>query len=302
MMFCGLPCEAWPASGRPCAISANSANRRSQRWGAIIFGTTGTIGTRDPCKPQRGGKVRVSAPLYVLWATACVVASMTVACWAGLKIGSEVAVLSAAGQNLGWILCILGLSSSALKALIPYDRSRSVRFERDLGLPTLGLWTSCLFYSWGAAVFAALNLPGVAMLPVHVLLFLAAAWGFVEIAAGLLPSLSWLAFLRLRNLPPVSHEASPLATEPRAPYARDVAELVQRIVQDRGAPAHLGISLAPDGTILTSQAALAKALGQSKATVHRRLHALYASGAITLATDGSCTRIGVAACATALAA
>ena len=53
---------------------------------------------------------------------------------------------------------------------------------------------------------------------------------------------------------------------------------------------------------VTSQSALAKALGQSKATVHRRLHALSARGAITLATDGSCTRIGVAAYATALAA
>ena len=236
-----------------------------------------------------------TAIVYLGCAAIYLCASFVVAWVAGEQIGSKTDALRVSGHDLSWILGLLGVSSAALKALIPLETARTGSLVKCKRLPALSFWVMCLLYSWSAALFAASQLKAVASMPLAFLVFFSGAWGLVEIGSALLPAVAWAAINKDGNDGGgISRETSPRPTDLPVPVHRDLVELLHRTVNEGRPPRGVvGIQLEPDGTILTTQSALARALGQSKATVHRRLHALCISGAITLATDAGTTRISL---------
>jgi hypothetical protein len=189
-----------------------------------------------------------------------------------------------------------GLVVVVVKSLLPFF----LGFIWDHHVPTalivLVTWLCCLGMCWVTAVFAALELPAIAALPDRLIVFLTIIWLGVEVLAGLLPAVGSAVLAAGRDAL-VRNRAFIAANAPNDPSNASPAfggltDLLERAsVRSRASAGIAGVELHPDGTIRTTQSALARCLKQSKSTVNGRLRSLQAEGRIDLRTTPNCTHI-----------
>jgi hypothetical protein len=189
-----------------------------------------------------------------------------------------------------------GVTVTILKSLLPFFFG----FIWDHHVPTamivLVTWLCCLSMCWLTVVFVALEIPAIAALPTRFIAFLAIIWLAVEVLAALLPTVGSAVSVAgrdaiVRNRSSIAANASNEPLNPSPAYG-GLMDLLERA--SVRSPASLGIDgveLDLDGTIRTTQSALARCLKQSKSTVNGRLRSLQAEGRIELRTTPNCTHI-----------
>jgi len=189
-----------------------------------------------------------------------------------------------------------GVTVTILKSLLPFF----LGFIWDHHVPTalivLVTWLCCLGMCWLTVVFAALEIPTIATLPPRYIAFLAIIWLAFEVLAGLLPTVGSAVSVAgrdaiVRNRSFIAANASNEPSNPSAAYGGLMDLLERASVRSRTSAGIDGVELGPDGTIRTTQSALARCLKQSKSTVNGRLRSLQAEGRIDLRTTPNCTHI-----------
>ena len=245
---------------------------------------------------QQAAKILAAALALLFFA-----ASLAGAWFTGMTIGTG-ANLSGEwaiwGQDVsGLCVAVLGVSASGLKTVLPLHIMRPPRPALYRCLLAWGLWLLCLAYCWCAVVLTALQSEAIENQSLPILIFLAGAWGLVEVAAGLLPTTLWTPVPWHLVPMPTPTNASPERIEPDLPVRcetdfKDVLSLLRYVSDGANAEAGLeNIRRQADGIVLTSQSALARALRVSKSTVHRQLTALQNTGQIRLSTTAQHTTI-----------
>lgn len=189
-----------------------------------------------------------------------------------------------------------GVTVTILKSLLPFFFG----FIWDHHVPTamivLVTWLCCLSMCWLTVVFAALEIPTIATLPARFIAFLAIIWLAVEVLAGLLPTVGSAVSAAGRDAL-VRNRSFIAANAPNEPSNTSFAYyglmdlLKHASVQSSAYVGIAGVELSPDGTIRTTQSALARCLKQSKSTVNGRLRSLQAEGRIDLRTTSNSTHI-----------
>jgi hypothetical protein len=188
-----------------------------------------------------------------------------------------------------------GLVMVAVKSLLPFF----LGFIWDHHVPTalivLVTWLCCLGVCWLTVLFAALEIPTIATLPARFIVFLAVIWLAVEVLAGLLPT-AGLAVSAAGRDALVRNRSFIAANAPNEPSNKssddygNLIDLLERAsVRSRASTDIAGVELGPDGTIRTTQSALARCLKQSKSTINGRLRSLQAEGRIDVRTTPNCT-------------
>jgi hypothetical protein len=189
-----------------------------------------------------------------------------------------------------------GVTVTILKSLLPFFFG----FIWDHHVPTamivLVTWLCCLGFCWLTVVFAALEIPTIATLPARFIAFLAIIWLAVEVLAGLLPSVGSAVSAAgrdalVRNRSFIAANATNEPSNTASAYGGLMDLLERASVRSRSSDGIDGVELGPDGTIQTTQSALARCLKQSKSTVNGRLRSLQAEGRIDLRTMPNCTLI-----------
>jgi hypothetical protein len=189
-----------------------------------------------------------------------------------------------------------GVMVTVIKSLLPFFFGFIWDHHVPTALIVLVTWLCCLGACWLTVVVAALEIPTIATLPTRSIAFLAIIWLAVEILAGLLPTVGSAissagrdALVRNRSFIAANAPNQPSNT-PSA-YG-DLMDLLERAsVRSRASTDIDGVELSPDGSIRTTQSALARCLKQSKSTVNGRLRSLQAEGRIELRTTPNCTLI-----------
>jgi hypothetical protein len=197
-----------------------------------------------------------------------------------------------------FIAACSGLVMVAVKSLLPFF----LGFIWDHHVPTalivLVTWLCCLGVCWLTVVFVALEIPTIATLPARFIVFLAIIWLAVEVLAGLLPTAA-LAVSAAGRDALVRNPSFIAANTPNKPsntssgYGNLIDLLERASVRSRASKHIAGVELGPDGTIRTTQSALARCLNESKSTINGRLRSLQAEGRIDLRTTPNCTLIRV---------
>ena len=190
-----------------------------------------------------------------------------------------------------------GVTVTILKSLLPFFFGFIWDHHVPTALIVLVTWLCCLGMCWLTVVFAALEIPAIAALPTRFIAFLAIIWLAVEVLAGLLPTVGSAvsvagrdAIVRNRSSIP-ANASNELSNHPSAAYGGLMDLLERASVRSRASVGIDGVELGLDGTIRTTQSALARCLKQSKSTVNGRLRSLQAEGRIELRTTPNCTHI-----------
>jgi hypothetical protein len=189
-----------------------------------------------------------------------------------------------------------GVSVTVIKSLLPFFFGFIWDHHVPTALIVLVTWLCCLGMCWMTVVFAALEIPTIATLPARFIAFLAIIWLAVEVLAGLLPTVGSAVSAAGRDAL-VLHRSFIAANAPNEPSNRpsaygDLMDLLEcASCRSRTSVRIAGIELSPDGSIRTTQSALARCLKQSKSTVNGRLRSLRAEGRIELRTTPNCTHI-----------
>jgi hypothetical protein len=161
------------------------------------------------------------------------------------------------------------------------------------------LWIVTVLLNWTVVMMAVLQTITGAHAS-ELILQLAGVWLLVEIIAGLLPFVAWLGLTSARQ----QAAARPLAMGTVAggipgqfasqrlsqPSATTFLRFLNGLAE-QSAPTPPGIRLEPDGAIVSTQAALARASACSKGYVNKCLHQLAGEERIELGTAGRETRI-----------
>jgi hypothetical protein len=189
-----------------------------------------------------------------------------------------------------------GVSVTFIKSLLPFFFGFIWDHHVPTALIVLVTWLWCVGTCWLTVVFAALEIPTIATLPTRSIAFLAIIWLAVEVLAGLLPTVGSAVSAAGRDAH-VRNRLFIAANAPNAPLNTSSAygglmDLLERAsVRSRASEPIDGVELGPDGSIRTTQSALARCLKQSKSTVNGRLRSLQAEGRIDLRTTLNCTHI-----------
>jgi hypothetical protein len=183
-------------------------------------------------------------------------------------------------------IAALGIAIVAFKTLLPFTVALFWEQNFVMALMSIGAWLSCLLVCWMSVVFAALEIPAVAVLPERILTVFAVAWLGVEILAGVLPVVGLAALETARDFAPEKFGLNKTDTQYALPGQNDLLGLlVQASGRSQRSRQYAGIEVADDGTIHTSQSVLSHYLGQAESTVHARLRCLQQEGRIALSTS-----------------
>ena len=189
-----------------------------------------------------------------------------------------------------------GVTFTILKSLLPLFFGFIWDHHVPTALIVLVTWLCCLGVCWLTVVFAALEIPTIATLPARFIAFLAIIWLAVEVLAGLLPTVGSAVSVAgrdalVRNRSFIAANAANEPSNTTSAYGGLMDLLERASVRSRASAGVDGVELGPNGSIQTTQSALARCLKQSKSTVNGRLRSLQAEGRIELRTTPNCTLI-----------
>jgi hypothetical protein len=174
-------------------------------------------------------------------------------------------------------------SIGVLRSLLPLHFGQIWKVSKVGAMLASFLWLYALALSWATVV---LTVPAGGM-TVTVAAIAAAGWLLVELTAGLLPPVA--AALFVAQPPPAPSGPATVPPPPPRPRFDNVASLLDHLFA-HGADGLEGLRLEA-GTVMCSQASLARHAGCSKTEGHRQLRQLAAEGMISVTADRSGTRI-----------
>ena len=197
------------------------------------------------------------------------------------------------------IFVTLGISISLLKTGLVFDGVRRRGQTHTVGWLRCGLVLLCCAYTWGVLMWSLATYSPLIAQPILTIILSMWAVAVFESVATALPAIVWakpVVESQGSKDKPVASTVTKLQAGPKDPIAlhapSSLLGLLTHVAGSAGSStAPAGIASGVDGSIHTTQGALATALGCSKSTVNRQLQSHQRAGRLRFQTSVRGTRI-----------